>query len=342
MKSLQKPPSYPYRPMQKLASLSRTLEVPLAVLQKVAASADTSYRLARPILKPDGSIRQPFDALEPLKDIQKRIKQRILSRVVFPDYLTGSIKGQDPRRNATLHAGAAITICEDIEGFFPSTSSSLIYKVWNEFFRFSPEVAHLLTTLTSKDGALPQGAATSSHLANLVFWRQEHGFYEQFQAAGMVYSRYVDDVSVSSKKPLPKVELTHWISKIYGMMSSCGYKAKRKKQEIRRGNQAMTVTKLVVNRHAALPAKQRQAIRACVYQLERRILLGDLENIDTALESARGRVGYLSQMHQMEGQKLKSRIAAMRKALRASQTQCTSSTGLILEYIPELDCPSAG
>lgn len=315
MKTLQGPPRYPHRPIQQLASLSRTLDVPLSVLQSVAETADMRYRLAKPIEKSDGSIRQPFDAIEPLKSIQKRIKQRILSKVVFPDYLNGSLKGQNPRKNATLHAGSAITICEDVEGFFQNTSRDLIYAVWAEFFRFSPEVANLLTALTSKEGALPQGAATSSHLANLVFWRREHFLYEQFKVAGIDYSRYVDDVSVSSKRMLEKSELTRCIAKIYGMMSSCGYKAKRRKQEIQRSNQAMTVTKLLVNRHAAIPTKERQAIRAYIYQLERRLKAGDVDGIVAALNSATGRVGRLRQMHQAEGQGLKNRITAMRKAL---------------------------
>ncbi len=157
MSSLQSAPNYPFNPIQRLESLSCLLSVSLDELRRVAATASSSYRLAKPITKPDGSIRQPFDALEPLKSIQRRIKERILSNVVFPDYLTGSLKGQDAFKNAELHANSKTVVCEDVAGFFPSTTSALVEKIWSEFFHFSSDVALLLTQLTTKDGALPQG-----------------------------------------------------------------------------------------------------------------------------------------------------------------------------------------
>ncbi|MCE4351373.1 hypothetical protein LYZ86_19470 [Xanthomonas hortorum pv. cynarae] len=119
MSQLEQPPSYPHKPIHSLLALSRVLGYPPEMLQRVAETSSERYRLAKAIAKPDGSVRQTFDALFPLKDIQIRIKQRLLTAVIFPAYLTGSLKGQDQVRNAILHQGAVITVCEDIESFFP-------------------------------------------------------------------------------------------------------------------------------------------------------------------------------------------------------------------------------
>jgi hypothetical protein len=290
--------------------------VPLDELVNIAGIADAKYRDAKPIIKPDGSIRQPFDALPPLKDIQKRIKSTFLERVIFPDYLTGSLKGKDARRNANLHIGAATVVCEDVEGFFPSTKSGLILSVWEEFFHFSNDVAQLLTLLTTKDGALPQGAVTSSHLANLAFWRHEHSLYLGFFKDDISYSRYVDDITVSSPRKLSNQELTKAIGRIYSMMKASGFKAKRKKQEIQRANGPMRATKLLVNVRAALPHRDRQAIRAAVFQLERNFsLLVPGVNILKEVNSLAGRVGRLTQMHPTEGKMLQLRIAAIKQAI---------------------------
>lgn len=97
-------------------------------------NASERYRLAKPITKPDGSIRQPFDALEPLKEVHRRIKDQIFAKVIFPYYLSRRSKRQDYRVNAKLHAGARIIICEDVEGFFPATSSEVVFDVWRYFF----------------------------------------------------------------------------------------------------------------------------------------------------------------------------------------------------------------
>ena len=166
-------PTYDLKPIRDTSALLLALGLPETLLINTAAYADSLYRKAKQIVKPDGSIRQPFDALPQLKAIQRRIKDRILKRVKFPLYLTGSLSGRSYRTNAAQHTGARIIICEDIESFFPSTSHARVRDIWLNFFHFSEEVASLLTHLTTKEGELPQGAITSSYLANLSLWNQE-------------------------------------------------------------------------------------------------------------------------------------------------------------------------
>lgn len=319
MSEIQAPASYPHRPIHTLLALSRVLGYPLELLQRVAETSSTRYRRAKAIKKPDGTVRQPFDALFPLKEIQIRIKQRILSEVIFPAYLTGSLKGQDQVRNATLHCGAVITVCEDIKSFFPNTSSRVIFDVWRGFFGFSDSVATLLTGLTTKDGSLPQGAVTSSHLANLAFWRREPSLHAALAKDGVTYSRYVDDITLSSRKEIKREALSHHIARVYGMMASQGYRAHRGKQEIQRGHSQMLATKLLVNRHAAMTTAERQAIRTAVYLIEQRsIVAGGLLDADLIkqLDSTTGRVGRLARMHRTEGRALQLRL----KVLRAKVT----------------------
>jgi hypothetical protein len=182
-------PCYSNNSIYSLAALSKCLGFEELFLTELAVIASSKYRLAKPITKPDGSIRQPFDAEEPLKEVHRRIKKEIFSKVVFPNYLTGSIKGCDYKLNASLHTDAKIVICEDVEGFFPATTTTQVFDIWRNFFGFSEDVANLLTALTTKDGALPQGAITSSYLANLTFWRLEPDIYirlEQRVNAGLI------------------------------------------------------------------------------------------------------------------------------------------------------------
>lgn len=318
MKAQPGPFRYPNKSIRSLADLAAALRISATELQRIASIASSQYRNAKPIIKPDGGIRQPVDALPLLKDIHKRIKTTFFLPIEFPEYLTGSIRGRDARRNALLHAGAAIVVCEDIEKFFPSTTAPFVRSVWTGFFGFAPDVADLLTALTTKDGVLPEGAVTSSYLANLVFWDREPQLHGKFQETGITYSRYVDDITISSKTPLTKEQLTKSIATIYGMMKSCGFKAKRGKQEICRANRRMHATKLLVNRRPALPTKERQAIRSAVFQLEQRWLSvrGSPEGV-SELNSVSGRVGRLTQLHPTEGEALKTRIAILRASSSA-------------------------
>lgn len=296
--------------------MSRALDIPPETLLKLADSASLRYRLAKAIVKPDGSIRQPFDAHPPLKNIHARLKTRILTKVVFPPYLTGSLKGQDYRANAALHAGAKIVICEDIEGFFPATSAERIHDVWRHFLGFSEEVADILTKLTTKDNFLPQGAITSSYLANLAFWREEPMLQAEFSEIGVVYSRYVDDITISSKAFLSDKQQTKAIAKIYGMLKKVGYRAKRRKHEVFTDKRQMFTTKLMMNKRPALRPKERGNIRTAVHQLEERVSKGERgPEIALELNKVSGRVGRLAVFHPTEGIALKSRVRQVRVML---------------------------
>lgn len=308
-------PSYPNRPIRNVATLSAALRVPSHELRRIADIANTQYRNAKPIRKPDGTERQPIDALPLLKGVQQRIKTELFYPIEFPEYLTGSIRGRSARVNAELHAGAAIVVCEDIQKFFPSTKAPLVHSIWMGFFGFSTEVSELLTALTTKDGALPEGAVTSSYLANLAFWDREPELHHRFQEQGISYSRYVDDITISSAQPLTSEQLGRSISMIYGMIRSRGFMPKRSKHEVHRADRQMRATKLVVNRRASLPDTERKAIRTAVAQLERRWNeFGEASNLSRDINSVSGRVTYLAQMHPGEGEKLKQRIARLREA----------------------------
>lgn len=306
-------PSYSQRRVGTLQALHVPLGLSYTDLQELTENADELYRVKR-VTKPDGSIRITYDALEPLKEVHRRIKSQILDHVNYPPYLTGSIKGSDYKVNAALHARARIVINEDISGFFPSTSADRIFDIWRNFFGFSEEVARCLTQLTTRCGELPQGAITSSFLANLVFWRDEPTLHAKFAAEGLVYSRYVDDIAVSSKTFLTNEAKTNVIRQVYGMLLKHGYRAKRAKHEIATSAHRMTVTKLAINKKPGLEKSKRSKIRAAVHAIERRISQGETLSFERGpYAQAMGQVLHLERFHPGDAAPLKKRLLAIKK-----------------------------
>lgn len=281
-----------------------------------AANANKLYRVAKELTKEDGTVRKTYDAYKPLKDIHSRIKLEILDQVSFPHYLTGSIKGQDYKTNATLHCGAKIVISEDVSNFFPATTSALIFDVWHQFFGFSHEVATCLTQLTTLNGELPQGAITSPQLANLVFWRDEPTVHTKLALKGITYSRFVDDVAVSSREYMTAADKTYAIAMIYGIMKKRGYKPKRKKHEITTASARMTVTKLTVNEKPGLARTERSKIRAIVYHFERDVSDG-VRNEYTLQEWPKvvGKVALLKRFHPGKAASLTKRLNAVKQII---------------------------
>lgn len=313
----QPAPSYPHNPIVDCESLALLLGTSLVNLQNIAESASSSYRPV-PQTKKDGSLRMTYDAYPALKRIQLQIVKKILRSVRFPRYLHGGIRDtrfpRDHVSNAALHTGATVLILDDIKDFYSSLDSQLVFAIWLRFFGFSPEVSELLTRLTTRKGVVPQGASTSSYLANLAFWDREPPLVEDLQSIGLTYSRFVDDVTFSARSKLSNQTIASARAKVYGMLASKGCRPKRSKSHVGRKGQRLEVTGLVTN--AATPAidkAERKRIRSAVHNLERAIREeGMTPHNSKAWDSARGRVGRLVRLKHPEGRQLSQRLEAIR------------------------------
>lgn len=301
-------------------ALARALRVSVEHLTETAQRANSLYRLAKVILKDDGQERRVYEALEPLYSLQQRILNVLLQRVEFPEYLMGGIA--DPNRmrgfvrNAAQHAGSAILISEDASDFFPSITSAQITTVFQHVFRFPPEVASLLAILCTKDRVLPQGGSPSTYLANLVLFRKEPMLAAEFSAEGLLYSRFIDDMYVSSRHRLPKRDIHRTVVRLRGLLEANGFKANRRKQEIAgRGRRRLAHNLNVDAKNPTVPQDERKNIRAAVAALEWRARNGCDAALEKDIQRATGRVSYLSTLHPQQGLALKRRLRVLREAI---------------------------
>ena len=305
--------SYRHRAVGTLGTLAKVLGVTTQQLQRVADNADKLYRPGPRLEKGDGTYRETWDAMPQLKSVQGRIKDRILALVDYPEYLQGGIRGRDYKQNAELHSGSRVVINEDIKNFFPSISTQAVFDIWRHFFHFPDPVAQCLAKLTTRNGEVPQGARTSTHIANLALWRSEGQLVEKLRPRGIRYSRLVDDISVSARHTITRSEKTAMVGDIVGMLSKRGFTAKRSKHAIMTSGQAMSVNKLAVNRRAGLTKRVRALIRSAVHEFEQRAMReADSQDLRAAYNRVLGRVGLLKRFHRDTGEILKKRLEAIR------------------------------
>ncbi len=310
-------PYYDRGPIKTLAKLAQALGIAESELMSCADSADKLYKLVNRRPKSDGTFRDIYDAKEPLKKIQGRIKIRLLDKARFPNYLQGGIKDTKNRRSiyadAGLHVKAKIVIRLDITNFFPSVGREHIYNIWQKLFRFSPEISELLTKLTTKSDGLAQGARTSTHLANLVLWRDEPHLVERLSRRGFRYSRYVDDITISTRTRINTRTLAITIASVRNMLSSYGLKVKRQKQTITTSGQQMLVHNLVVNKKINLTSIKKAKIRTEVFRCEQ-IAKADRESkrYEKTYRGVASKVGQLKRFNAKEARKLRERLRAIK------------------------------
>ena len=237
-----------------------------------------------------------------LKHIQLCILNKILRSVTLPEYIQGGVAGRSYQQNARIHTSACVVINNDISDFFPSVHQQYIYAVWENLFGFDEDLSLMATQLCTYRGGLPQGAPTSSHLSNLIFFAYEPTLYETFQANGFRYSRYIDDITVSKiTRLLPGDEefVTNTIDTLLGKYSLKANLAKREKMW---KSERMKVNGLNVNGHVPTsPKANRKLLRSEVYELvlaSQKADRIDAESLIVKLASVKGKLAAIRPLHQ--------------------------------------------
>lgn len=314
--------TYPLARIQNIQSLCRALGISEAGLRSIALHASQLYVGPIPKPKKDSTkVRYVFDTRNPLKQLLKRINNVIFKRVNYPSYLTGSLPSKDFIQNVAIHVGAKQVVTEDIKNFFDNITSRHVFQIWHQFFGFGEEVAEQLTLLTTKDGKVCQGTPTSSYLANLVFWDREPVLFKKLAQRGIRYSRYVDDITISSDCKMTE-EDKHWaIAQIYGMIGSAGFKAQRTKHSACTARTAITIMGLNANTPSSptIPQKERANIRAIVFQLEQQFAQGKVcQEFKLDIARAVGKVGRLKRLHPREGEKLMNQLQKIQRIMNST------------------------
>lgn len=153
-----------------ISDLARHLDVSKECLQDVLSklySDDARLYRSWDEPKPSGGTRPIDSPREKLKFVQRRINERILQRTQISKIATGGVRGRRLKDNLMTHLSQPMVANFDLKTFFSNISNSQVYRLF-ALIGASPDVARILTRLTTFKGRIPQGAPTSPMLANLV------------------------------------------------------------------------------------------------------------------------------------------------------------------------------
>lgn len=178
---------------------------------------------------------------EELKEIQKRINNYLVENVGMPSYAFGGIKGKDNIRNARYHKGQKYVFQTDLKDFFPHITHKMVYEMYVRV-GFSHDVASLLTKLTTYEGHLPQGAPTSTTIANLVFMPIGMILQTIADREELRFTTFVDDVTMSSQ-----TDFKHVVPEIVETIIAGGFKISQGKTTYKSGITEITGVKMLNN-----------------------------------------------------------------------------------------------
>lgn len=301
---------YPYQAIQSVGSLANALQVSEKVLRDTAARASSLYVGPIMLMKRDGSPRPVYDTKPRLKFLLKKINYVFFKKIKYPDFLKGSLKNQTHVKNAAVHSGCKTLIQEDIKKYYDNITSEHVRVIWKELFKFSDEVSEILTLLVTKDGVVQQGSPTSSYIANLVFFKHEPRLCQFLSEINISYTRYIDDVALSSKEVVPKENITIALNKVIGMIKGYGFTPHPEKRSITpsKKNKVQTVTGLNVSRKSkpSISKAERANIRSHLHHLSKLNLDEvDIKDVIKDASSVNGRMALLKHLHPKEYQRMR-------------------------------------
>src|ERR1700688_956065 len=274
------------KPLVSIRDLAWRLRIAAAELVSLAKSASAHYQ-PFPKERPGKRPRQIDNPDKELKRVQRRIHNILLKPLDMPGHLHGGISKRSTRTNSSCHLGSRMLVQLDLKDFFPSIEPKHVYNVWLRL-GCAPRVASLLTALTTYNYRLPQGAPTSSALANLALLDADSTINQAGSRSGCIFTRFVDDLSLSGDQPqvlIGFVALT---------VQRSGFRLSRKKQRIMPGSGKQEVTGLSVNkrRGPSISRKKRDRVRSAIHQLSG---LRTADDFNRAVTSLRGRISYIAQ-----------------------------------------------
>ena len=158
------------------------------------------------IPKHSGGFRDICAPEDELKQIQHTVMKLITKELRFLPHNAahGFTKKRNCKTSLQVHqaAGSRWFLKLDIKDFFPNTSFALIMNAMQHVYPFCemPEVTReKLTLLCTRNGETPQGAPTSPMITNMVMVENDVLITKYCKANNLIYTRYADDILISSK-----------------------------------------------------------------------------------------------------------------------------------------------
>ncbi len=249
--------SLPTIGFKSVRSLARRLGLSVSELESIVQDSETHYR---PFDKEkrDGTKRHIDNPIDPLKSVQRQIYTHILAPLPQSSLAFGGVKGRSCVDGASQHVRKPYVVCLDIRHFFPSVSHHHVYGLFVAY-GCSPDVASVLTRLTTRCGYLPQGSPASTAIANLLLVSFDQGLGEFASSRSVTVSRVIDDITISGDAPAVHEVLGFAIRSLHRL----GLPVHRgvEKLRIQVGRTPQLVNGYCVNSRVSVPRTYRRKVR---------------------------------------------------------------------------------
>jgi hypothetical protein len=178
----------------------------------------------------------------------------------------------------------------------------MVYTMFVQRLGCVPDVARILTRLTTLDGAIPQGAPTSTMVANIVLEPlvlRVRGLADQHGAA---YGQFVDDGTISGPSHLRRL-----LPLVKQIVAQAGFTAKESKTVCVDADHEQIVTGYRVNHQLDVPRKTIDKTAHLLTSMESNLKVGRTPSLKQ-LSSSKSLIRHISRTNKGAGRLLGRRL----------------------------------
>lgn len=251
-----------FPPIFELDHLSKLVGLEPAYLSYLIAKPEQHYRTYT-IPKRTGGTREIAAPQPPLLAVQRWISKEILSAFSVSNFAHGFVEKKSIITNARIHVGTKCLLKMDIKDFFGTIKFKRVFGLFR-YCGYTSKVSYYLASLCCLGGKLPQGAATSPALSNIISRKLDIRLSKLAHIRDLNYSRYADDLAFSG----PYIPVSA-ISMVETIVNGEGFKINHDKTRLIRGKGKKILTGISISGKATkLPRQTRRELRAEFHQIK--------------------------------------------------------------------------
>jgi retron-type reverse transcriptase len=314
------------------ADVAAALGVTVSKLRWLAFHAEAttlSHYVHFLVPKKSGGERTLCAPHEQLAAAQRWVLDNVLGKLPAHDAAHGFVPGRSILTNAGAHVGSAVVVNCDLCDFFPSITVHRVIGLLRHA-GYSPAAATVLALLVTEcprrkvlfqgktwyvaagPRALPQGACTSPAISNLVARRLDARLAGVGRKLGWTYTRYADDLTLSSKTPAPD-KIGYVLARVRHVARDEGFEVNEKKTRVLKRAARQTVTGVVTNERPAAPRPLRRRLRAILHNASMTGLAAQNRRREPQfLAWLAGTIEFVAMVNRPQGEKLKNRLRQLR------------------------------
>jgi RNA-directed DNA polymerase len=276
-----------------LADIAHLLKVKPGMLSFLLYKKDKAALYKKfEIPKSRGGIREIWAPNSDLKLVQHRLSKLLqdcaeeiqknqghVEDAEHPGIAHGFKRHHTIMTNARVHITRRFVFNADLHDFFGSINFGRVrgFFLKDKNFLLNTGAATVLAQIACHENKLPQGSPCSPVISNLIGHTLDIPLAGLAEKYGCSYSRYADDLTFSSNKPLfpekiaKKIDSANseWLpgSELKRIVEKSGFSFNEKKTRMQYRDSRQDVTGLVVNRKVNVSASYRNNVRAMLHSL---------------------------------------------------------------------------